>query len=225
MAGLIVLHTPNTDRRRGHACNVALDYLKEHSEAYDLLCFLDDDDHLLPPFAERLAAALGLTGADLAYCGSNAVPAQGESHAMHGILPAAALFGGNFIPINAYAVRTEAVLAANARFDETIDYLEDWDFLVQLMAAGVRAIPVFETLSEFRLIGDGNSMQRRDPVHFDHCLTRVRGNAAAAAARLPVALFWRDVFDFPTERRLALKTTEIAHLQAAKRLFAGASTP
>jgi len=216
----IVLSAPDISRRRGYPCNVALDLVRATPGDYDLLCFLDDDDHLLPGFAARLVEALRLESADLAYGATNALPAKGEPWAQNRLLPAAALFYGNFMPINSYLVRTEAVLAAGARFDEELDYLEDWDFLVRLMGSGLLAVPVFETVAEYRLIGDGNTAQKRDPKHFEHCLSIIRLRAAAAAAGLPDNIFWADVLNFQSDRRQAFTEEELARLRAAKALFA-----
>jgi GT2 family glycosyltransferase len=220
---LVVLGADAPGRRRGYPCNVGIDHLRAHRDAHDVVCLLDDDDYLLPDFAERLVDALRISGADVAYCGTNAIGPAGEIWALHHPLPPAALFAGNFIPSNSFIARADALLDSGVRFDETMEYLEDWDFLAGLLAAGLRATPVFETLAEFRLIGDGNVAQRRDPEHFEACLRRARGRAAAAAATRPVALFWRDVLDFPTERRPPLTPGELALLGAARDLHAAAA--
>ena len=216
----IVLAAPEPGKRRGYPCNVGLDHLAAEAGRYELLCFLDDDDHLLPNFASRLVEAMRAGGADFAFGQTNALPMRGEPFAQHQLMPAVALFHGNFIPIHSYIVRTEAVLAARARFDETLHYLEDWDFLVQLVAAGARGVPLFETIAEYRLIGDGNTDQKRDPEHFKHCDATVRARGAAAAARLPASLFWSAVLDFPSDRLGAFAPEKIAHLEAARDLFA-----
>lgn len=213
----IVLEASKPGRRRGYPCNVGLDQLA--GGGYDLLCFLDDDDHLLPNFAPRLVEALRASDADFAFGQTNALPVRGEPFAQHQLMPAVALFHGNFIPINSYVARTEAVLATRARFDETLHYLEDWDFLVQLVAGGARGVPVFETIAEYRIIGDGNTAEKRDQAHYDYCLSEVRARGAASAARLPADLFWSGILDFPADRRSAFALHEIAHLVAARDLF------
>jgi GT2 family glycosyltransferase len=221
----IVLGATDAGRRRGYPCNVGLDHLAENADSFDLLCFLDDDDHLLPDFSARLLEALRAGDADLAFGQTNALPMRGEPFLQHQLLPAVALFHGNFMPIHSYIVRTEAVLAAKARFDETLHYLEDWDFLLQIVAAGGRAVPLFETVAEYRILGDGNTEQKRDQAHFEHCMTTVRARGAVAAARLPGSVFWADVLDFPTDRRAPLAPGEIAHLEAARDLFPPLETP
>ena len=215
----VVLVAPEPEQRRGYPCNVALDLLRARPGDFDVLCFLDDDDHLLPNFTSTLLECLRTSQADLAYGMTNALPVTGEPFQQHHLLPAAALFQGNFMPINSYLVRTPAVLAAGARFDEELDYLEDWDFLIQLMAAGVKAVPAFVTVAEYRLLSDGNAAEKRDPEHFELCLGKVRERAARAARRLPQSRFWRDVLDFPSDRRLPFNEHEVAHLKAALDLF------
>ena len=221
-----VLHAPDTSRKRGYPCNVALRFLREHAGDFDLLCFLDDDDHLLPDFAARLVAALRLNGADMAYCQSNALPDGAEPRALHRALPAVALFHRNFIPNNAFLVRTELLVRTpSILFREDLHYLEDWDFLVQLMDAGMRVVPVFETLSEFRLIGDGNAAVKQDPEHFEYCQALVRRHGQQAAAKRPIGEFWRDVIDFPNDQYRVMNVHDIADLLAAKVLFAAGDAP
>jgi len=217
----IVLAAPELTRRRGYPCNVGLDFLYAHADRFDLLCWLDDDDHLLPNFGARLVEAMRRRGADLAYGLTNALPVSGEPVPQHQLLPTVSLFHGNFMPINSYLVRTDALLAVKARFDETLDYLEDWDFLIQVMGGGAKAVPLFETVAEYRLIGDGNTLQRRDPEHFDYCVSVVRQRGAEAARRLSPDHYWSDVLDFPADRRPPLTSKEQAHLLAAKALFSG----
>jgi glycosyltransferase involved in cell wall biosynthesis len=222
---VLVLHAPATDRKRGYPCNVALDFLKENPQAYDFLCFLDDDDHLLPGFSERLTEAAWLSRADVVFGLTNALSETGAVQAMHPLLPTSALFIDNFIPINAYIVRTDAALACAARFDETINYLEDWDFLLQLLGAGARFVALFETVSEFRLIGDGNVAVKRDPMHFEECAVRIRTRTRAALDSLSPGIFWRDVVDFPEDQVVFLETRQLRQLEAARTLFKASGRP
>jgi GT2 family glycosyltransferase len=223
----VLLKAPDTGRRRGYPCNVALDYLAEHRDRFDLLCFLDDDDHYLPGFADRLVQLMRATGADLAYGATNALPKAGEPVAQHKLLPFTALLGGNFIPFNSFVVRSEAVLAAQARFDERMHYLEDYDFLVQLLLAGVRAEPLYETVSEYRILGDGNAAIKQDIAHFEDCQAQVRrrivgasifgsSSATVKSAALTEAAFLADVLAFPLKSGPGLwGDQELAHLKFA----------
>ncbi|OOO23286.1 hypothetical protein BS627_11975 [Agrobacterium salinitolerans] len=215
----VVLSAPDLGRRRGYPCNVGLQYLKDHADAYDFLCFLDDDDHLLPRFGEQLSDAVRMNDADFAYGMTNALPQLGAPFIQHNLLPATALLVGNFIPIHSYLLRTELVLGSNLSFDEDLDYLEDWDFLVQIVGAGGKGVPLFEVVSEYRLLGDGNTTQRNDPAHFEECTNKVVLRGKSQAKKIGASQFWAEVLDFPTDRRKALNVHEIAHLDATRNLF------
>ncbi len=215
----VILSAPDLGKRRGYPCNVGLSYLKDHADEYDFLCFLDDDDHLLPRFGEQLANAVRMNDADFAYGMTNALPQVGAPFIQHNLLPATALFIGNFIPIHSYLLRTEIVLKSNLSFDEGLDYLEDWDFLVQIAAAGAKGVPLFEVISEYRLLGDGNTSQRNDPAHFEDCTNKVVLRGKSHAKKMRASQFWAEVLDFPADRRKALNVHEIAHLDATRNLF------
>jgi GT2 family glycosyltransferase len=207
-------------RRRGYPCNIALDELYARPYDFDVFCFLDDDDHFLPNFTSTLLNQMRLSQADMAFGLTNALPTTGEPVVQHSLRPAAALFHHNFMPINSYLCRTPALLAAKVRFDEKLDYLEDWDFLVQLMAAGIKAVPAFATVSEYRLVGDGNVLERRDPEHYMHCHATVRERGARAVSVFSKSRFWNDVLDFPSDRTLPFSSEVIDRLKAALDLFA-----
>lgn len=223
----VVLKAPNTNLRRGYPCNVALDHLEENRSNFDLLCFLDDDDHYLPGFADRLVQLMRATEADLVYCATNALPRTGEPVAQHKLMPFTALLAGNFIPFNSFIVRTEAVFAARARFNENLHYLEDYDFLVQLLLAGVRAEPLHETLSEYRILGDGNSSIKQDMAHFEECQAQVRKRIVGTALSRPASstvrsnelteeAFIADVTAFPFKASMdKWGNQESAHLRMA----------
>jgi len=215
----VVLSAPDLGRRRGYPCNIGLQYLKDHADKYDFLCFLDDDDHLLPRFGEQLVDAVRMNNADFAYGMTNALPQHGAPFIQHNLLPATALFVGNFIPIHSYLLRTEMVLGSNLSFDESLDYLEDWDFLVQAVGAGAKGVPLFEVVSEYRLLGDGNTSHRNDPAHFEDCTTKVVSRGKSQAKKVGASQFWAEVLDFPSDRRKALNVHEIAHLDATRNLF------
>ncbi|MBP2566435.1 GT2 family glycosyltransferase [Agrobacterium tumefaciens] len=215
----VILCAPDLSKRRGYPCNVGLQYLKDHAAEYDFLCFLDDDDHLLPRFGEQLADAVEMNDADFAYGLTNALPQAGAPFIQHNLLPATALFIGNFIPVHSYLLRTEVVLKANLSFDEGLDYLEDWDFLIQIIGSGAKGVPLFEVVSEYRLLGDGNTNQRNDPAHFEDCTNKVVLRGKSLGKKIQASQFWAEVLEFPTDRRKALNAHEIAHLNATRNLF------
>jgi glycosyltransferase involved in cell wall biosynthesis len=220
---LVLLQAPIPNRRRGYPCNVALDYVKTNFREFDFVCFLDDDDYVMPHFAERLCQTLRFCGADVAFCKSNAINTSGETIAMHQPLPTSSLCRANFIPINAYIVSVNTVVDAGVRFDENIDYLEDWDFLLQLLAARAVFTPCFETLSEFRLIGDGNTQLKRNQEHYEFCDALLLERGQKIAQQLGSVYFWRDVLSFPSDRRDPLSASEKALLLATRDLFGAGS--
>ncbi|WP_167760018.1 glycosyltransferase [Paraburkholderia pallida] len=214
-----ILQADLPGRRRGYPLNVGLDFVEANVERFDFFCILDDDDIYYPMFAERLLATLRLNGADVAYCTTNSrVPGQ-QPKSAHPPLPTAALVAGNFIPINAYIVRTELLIKSGARMREDIHYLEDWDFLLSLMYANGNFTLLNETLSEFRIIGDGNTEQRNDPKHFKHCEKIVNARSRLVAKQVGMAEFYRDLLAFDFSARPAFSVHEKAHVKAALDLF------
>lgn len=177
------LQAPDTGRHRGYPLNQALRAVHASDVPFDFLFFLDDDDIVYPAFAATLWDALCRGSADVAYAASNRrVPGQDVGPA-YAPLPVSCLLFENFIPINAYAVRMDAVRALRPCFDETLEVLEDWNFLHRLLALGLRFEPVFETLSEFRLTGDGNTPDKRDQAMWDRSWDGVQAF---------LKRFWRD---------------------------------
>lgn len=219
----IILHAPRTDLRRGYPCNVALDYLRAHADHYDLLCFLDDDDHLLPHFAERLALVMRLTGADMSYGQANAIPQHGEPFVQHRLRPWLSVLAENFITFNSFVLRVDTFVRSDVSFRTDMHYLEDHHFLVQLVGAGVRAVALSEVVSEYRLLGDGNSDQKQDMVQYRLCKNRVEQVAKAVAQRVPTKAFWDDVLGFPTEERDPFDEGELMILLKAQQMVQGVS--
>ena len=195
----VVLHAPRTDLRRGYPCNVALDYLKAHRSNYDLLCFLDDDDHLLPNFAERLTDMLLLRGSAMAYGMANALPKMGQPFVQHELRPWLSIVDSNFIVFNSFLVRLDAVLDAGITFETGMHYLEDHHFLLQMAGAGIRAEPLMEVITEYRLLGDGNAAIKRDITHFEECHRIVKGLAEYVVRKLSIDEFWDDLLAFPCD--------------------------
>ncbi|WP_195822447.1 glycosyltransferase [Roseobacter sp. MH60115] len=216
---VVVLHADEVEKRRGYPCNVGLDYLCENQSKYDLLCFLDDDDHYLPGFGERLANVLRDRSADFAFGISNALPVSGEPFVQHGLRPAVGLLAGNFITFNSFIVRTDAILNSGIRFDETIHYMEDYDFLLKMLQAGFRMEPLPEAVCEYRLIGDGNAEIKQDEPHFKVCQTKVKNRAKAIATRFPAKRFWAELASFPGVQRPPFEEEEIIHMQIAWELI------
>ena len=221
---IIVLHADNINLKRGYVCNVGIDVLKTDS-TFDFLCFLDDDDHLLPNFAERLVRALQINDADMCYGLTNAIPSTGEPYVQHQLLPASKLLVDNFIPINSYIISVRALLACGARFDETIHYLEDWDFLIKVISSGLNIVPVFQTVSEYRLLGDGNVEQKKNPAENDRCYRLVAQRAQEAAKKISIFKFNDEIMSFQFKRRLPLSEHELAALKRTTQILNSETSP
>jgi len=221
----VILQAPDLARKRGYPCNVALDFLSKNRQDYDLLCFLDDDDYYLPKFAERLVNLMRATGADLVYGSTNALSEYGEPAKQHRLLPFFGLLSYNFIPFNSFLVRTPSVLATRARFEEALHYLEDYDFLIQLLLAGIRAEALCETVSQYRLLGDGNTIAKHDFEHHEMCENHVKKrikHAKKSGFGGPTdTAFLADLLFFPATAGINWGDREKAHLEAAYRVFSG----
>ncbi|MEP9377475.1 glycosyltransferase [Aquabacter sp. CN5-332] len=216
---VVFLHAADTSRRRGHPWNVGLDYLEQQRDQYQYLCFLDDDDIYYPHFTQRMVEAFRQTGADVVYALANRRTPGGVSEASHMPLPISCLVAGNFIPTNSYALRTGILVGSGIRVLEDVDYFEDWDFLVSLLATGCRFHLVPEAVGEFLLIGDGNSLSKRDPAHHAWCLSLLLAWGGKVAGHLGMGRFYRDLLDFDFRDGAARHPSPGGHLILAKKQF------
>lgn len=216
---VVALHAPRTDLKQGEPCNVALSFLESNIERFDFFSFLDDDDHFLPNFSERLTETARYSGADVIVGLTNAIDLNGNKLKQHSIFPISSLCSGNFIPINSYIVRSSTLPKTKVRFDTSMHYLQDWDFLLQLLGAGASFVPLYETVAEYRLIGDGNIAVKQDPQHYQECCAKVLERGHAIAEHLSPAAFWRDILDFPDEQVPWLTEGNIWHLRQTMNAF------
>jgi glycosyltransferase involved in cell wall biosynthesis len=117
---------------RSRAANLGLE---EARGAY--LIFLDDDDWFLPSHIVALVAALeGSPSTEVAYAGVRCVDASGRTERVLSLpFDPARLRAGNYIPIHAALFR-RSVVEAQVRFDEALEWFEDWDFWLQLAGRG-----------------------------------------------------------------------------------------
>jgi hypothetical protein len=168
-----VLHAKDTERKRGYPLNIGLSYCYE-AGGFDGLLFLDDDDIIYPQFTRRMAQALMTSEADVIYAGSNQRCLQGAPEAGYFPLSIAQLFIQNFIPINSYVIRFSRLVEARLFFDETLDYTEDWHFLLRLLELGFRFEPLRDTLSEFRMTSDGNMTVKTNAAAWNQDSLRIR---------------------------------------------------
>lgn len=216
-----LLQAPDTGRLRGYPLNVALDaiYRSPDPDRYAYLFFLDDDDRIYPRFCSAMTVAFQrYPWADVVYAGSNRRAPGHEPEPGYAPLPIPCLLHENFLPINAYAVRLAAVREQRPFFDETLEVLEDWNFLHRLMALRLRFSPVYETLSEFLLTGDGNTPDKLDQAMWDRgweAVHRYLDQFWRTADREHLLTAWRE-FDFaarppltPDEKRKLEATAQL----------------
>ena len=197
----VLLHAddqPNSGRR-GYPANVALGYLTNHPDKFDYCTFLDDDDVVYPCFARYVGEALMQTGADLVYGRSNKRHLGQLAEPGPFPLPGACLVAENFIPCNSYGLSLTFFRRTGLKFDEYLVYLEDWDFLLSLWGAGARFRFLAETVSEFRITNDGNTIEKKYPELHHAAVVRIQEKAwnIAVAAEGGLTRFRRDMLDFP----------------------------
>ena len=124
---------PGAPLGRSAAANAGMDAARG-----ELLIFLDDDDRFLPHHLASLERRLSQAGLGVvaAYAGIACVDTDGrEHHRYQRPFDRLWLAVENYIPIHALLFRRTA-LANGARFDETLDHCEDWDFWLQLQDQG-----------------------------------------------------------------------------------------
>lgn len=214
-----VIGAPDLERRRGYPLNVGLDFLRARRGDFDFVFFLDDDDIVYPLYGERLTALLNSTGGDIGVCLANSRVPWEVARPGHQPLPVSSLVAGNFIPIHCYVMRTELLVSNAISFDERVDYLEDWDFLVSLLATNARFAFLPEVLCEYRIIGDGNQQNKRDQVHFEECQRMVLERGRATADHLGLRRFIVDLAEFDFHERPPLSQAEIDRLIEVRGIF------
>ncbi|MFA6310834.1 MAG: PIG-L family deacetylase [Sterolibacterium sp.] len=129
---LRIVNQGGTPLTRPQAGNAGLDAAQGQ-----YLSLLDDDDTLDPDHLSHLVAALqSEAGAIVAYAGVRCIDRSAGGRTVSRIFgeqvdSTAQLLAGNFIPIHAPLFPRH--LLTHARFDETLETYEDWDFWLQLM--------------------------------------------------------------------------------------------
>jgi hypothetical protein len=181
-----LLPAADPGRKRGYPLNVGLRYCLERDPPFEFLFFLDDDDTIYPFFTRVLSAAFLCTSADLVYTPSMQRGGDGQLvESRHRLDAPWRLLSANFITINSYAIRAESLRRAGVWVDEDFDYLEDWNFLIDLLAAGLWFEPCPAHLSEFRITSDGNVENRKRPDLWQRDLLRIRRKVNSGRFRIP----------------------------------------
>ena len=158
----IIIHAERTENKRGYPLNVGLQYIMTCPYKIDAVAFLDDDDIWYPEFSGRMSQTMRETGADVICAASNrCVPGEAPEEGYKPVL-LFNIFSYNFVPINSYIIRFETLIKTPVFFDETMDVVEDWHFLLQLIQHDFRFVAIMDVLSEFRIISDGNKQIKDD---------------------------------------------------------------
>jgi hypothetical protein len=210
-----VLHADDTRRKRGYPVNVGIDYCIARQPEIKFVFLLDDDDIVYPYFTSMLARTFPVCEADIVYAASNRKePGDPPSRGTRA-LPIGFLFKQNFIPSNSYAVRLESLRKSGLRMDETLEYLEDWHFLLRMVESGFRFQALPMELSEFR-IATARECERNSLPEWRESADRIRQYIHAGSFPLPGAELAR--LDLPLPPRdasdnysLQLRVQELEH--------------
>ncbi|MCW5701024.1 MAG: glycosyltransferase [Bradyrhizobium sp.] len=214
----IVLHAPDVSLRRGYPLNIGINYAIRNEE-FDFIGILDDDDIYYPFFAERMIHALNYSRADFVYAGTNKREPGGPLQPGVSPLPISLLVTGNFIPTNSFVVRTSFLRDTKLQFRDDLNYVEDWDFLLRLVLAGARSFCLFETLAEFRIIGDGNREVKSDPDDYFRCAKIALESSPSIAKKYGISWFYSDVLSFDFPQRGELTDSEITMFKDSERHY------
>jgi hypothetical protein len=105
------------------------------------------------------------------------------------------------------------------RFREDLRYLEDFEFLQSLLIAGAKFSYIPETLSEYRIIGDGNNVIKNDAVRYEHAKKLALARGALIAKLLGLNYFYRDLLQFGFGRINNLSPEKINEVVDVFKLF------
>ena len=147
-------------RGRSHAGNRALE-----AASGQLCVFLDDDDLFFPDHLETLVAAFKsqpqavavyslaweLPG-DIDYASQTYTECSAIAHRSQRMFDYARMLDTNFIPIQCVAFR-RSLFTCMGGFDESLEYLEDWNLWLRYSMAG-DFICVPKTTSLYRVVAD-----------------------------------------------------------------------
>ena len=176
----------------------------------DWITFLDDDDVFLPDhLAGLLAAAAAAPAARVVTSYAKGVFRDGHVEWFGQPFSLSQLYERNFIHLSA-AMFARELVTAGCRFDESLDILEDWEFMLQLAQ---RAAFHFVPLGSFQWNADAGESGAAGGANHDA--------AKFAAQRDRVYAKWAAAHDALVERVAPKLEAAAARIQA--RDFAGAA--
>jgi len=185
--GVVILHAAETRKRRGYPINVGIEYCLTRCPEVEFVFFLDDDDVVYPFFTTMMASAFLASGADVVYAASNRRELGQPAAPGYFPEPIHHMLRGNFITSNSYAIRAATLRDSGLRMTEELEYAEDWHFLIRMLQAGFRFHPLPATLSEFRIVSDGNLTEKRDPAMWKAISLEIRRYINTSSFPLPGA--------------------------------------
>jgi hypothetical protein len=218
---VVILHAAETQKRRGYPINVGIEYCLTHCPEVEFVFILDDDDIVYPFFTSTMAAAFLASGADVVYAASNRREPGQPAEVGYFPQPIHHILRGNFITSNSYAIRAATLRDSGVRMTEELEYTEDWHFLIRMLQAGFRFHALPATLSEFRMVSDGNLTQKRDSATWKAISLEIRRYINTSSFPLPGAELVRmqhlsnemEQKFLDANTRLNEKASEAHHLQ------------
>ncbi|WP_295851798.1 glycosyltransferase [uncultured Xylophilus sp.] len=145
------------------------------------ICFLDDDDCMLPGHLQVLHDAAVQAPGEAVYTDACCIierledgrraEIRRETPYLHGDFSLARLYVGNYIPVNTVAVPAEALRTVDG-FDTTLAGLEDWELLLRL----ARIVPfrhVPQVSVEVRIREAVDNVSRRQRPQFPALFRRI----------------------------------------------------
>lgn len=157
--------------KRGAPLNIGLRQAMESVGAKETyLSFLDDDDIVYPQFLATLISEAQRTSKTLVYGASFKKIDSLQPEPAFSFRPTLELFVNNFIPINSYVLNLKQLNKNPVYFDESLDVLEDWKFLLELVLKKHELSYVDSVVCEFSVRTDGSNSLNQDSVkHWENC--------------------------------------------------------
>jgi len=195
-----------------------------------LVGYMDDDDTLYPLHVEKLVAGLG--DADVAYDRAYLIRDRDGCIEITEILPKEAVGRFRLLTRNLInhksVLHRRSVLSTVGSYDEGLDFLVDWDFILRLFFNGLRIVSIPDVTSEWIIYHDskGRVMNRitsirwQDPGRAIANVRRIQGKIARLRIRKAELLdALREVSEYWYQMMLSTipeKDGQIEHLKAER---------